>query len=111
MAAIEEVEQSSMMNHVQLTNALSHVHPKITLTYAQSLDGGIALCGNKAVALSGVDSLAMTHRKVGLMWMMLNVDRLRAMHDGIMIGGRTVVSDNPRLTGWMSWLWCVCWIY
>ncbi|MFP3853906.1 MAG: RibD family protein [Anaerolineales bacterium] len=59
--------------------------PFVTLTYAQSLDGSIAAHANQRLLLSGQESLMMTHR-------------LRALHDGIMVGVGTVLADNPQLT-------------
>ncbi|KAJ1937492.1 2,5-diamino-6-(ribosylamino)-4(3H)-pyrimidinone 5'-phosphate reductase [Kickxella alabastrina] len=59
----------------------------VTLTYAQSLDGKIAL-PNHQLLLSGTSSMAMTHR-------------LRTLHDGILVGIGTVLCDNPRLTARM----------
>lgn len=60
------------------------MRPFVTLTYAQSLDGCIALRGQRT-ALSGPESLKMTHQ-------------LRADHDAILIGIGTVLIDNPSLT-------------
>ena len=59
--------------------------PFVTLCYAQSLDGCLAATQGKPLALSGVETLTLTHR-------------LRATHDAVMIGIGTVLSDNPRLT-------------
>lgn len=59
--------------------------PWVTLTYAQSLDGCIAARRGQALALSGSQSLALTHQ-------------LRAAHDAILVGIGTVLADNPRLT-------------
>lgn len=59
--------------------------PLCTLAYAQSLDGCIALHPMSPLALSGRESMALTHR-------------LRAAHDAILVGIRTVLADNPRLT-------------
>jgi len=58
--------------------------PFITLTYAQSLDGSIALESGTPLSISGEQALQFTHR-------------LRALHDGILIGIGTVLSDDPRL--------------
>lgn len=65
----------------------SPARPFVTLTYAQSLDGSIALhaAGNHALRLSGTESMELTHR-------------LRAMHQGILVGVDTVIADNPSLT-------------
>jgi 3,4-dihydroxy 2-butanone 4-phosphate synthase/GTP cyclohydrolase II len=59
--------------------------PFVTLTYAQSLDGSIAARSGRPLALSGPESMALTHR-------------LRAVHDAILVGIGTVLADNPRLT-------------
>ncbi len=59
--------------------------PLVTLTYAQSLDGSIAQLRGTPLRLSGPASLKMTHR-------------LRAMHDGILVGIGTLLSDDPKLT-------------
>jgi riboflavin-specific deaminase-like protein len=67
--------------------------PFVTLTFAQSLDGKIAIQGSSDICrrsssnlpLSGPDSKRMTHA-------------LRSMHDAILIGGKTLSIDNPRLT-------------
>ncbi|KAJ2357662.1 2,5-diamino-6-(ribosylamino)-4(3H)-pyrimidinone 5'-phosphate reductase [Coemansia erecta] len=58
--------------------------PAITLTFAQSLDGKIALPG-QPLLLSGSESMAMTHR-------------LRALHNGILVGVDTVICDDPQLS-------------
>lgn len=59
--------------------------PWITLSYAQSLDGSIALGQGEQTFLSGEAASKLTHG-------------LRAAHDGILVGRRTVEADNPRLT-------------
>ena len=59
--------------------------PFVTLSYAQSLDGSIALRSDEPLALSGEDSLRLTHQ-------------LRSIHDGILVGIGTVLSDDPQLT-------------
>lgn len=65
--------------------------PHVTLTFAQSLDGCIGLSSsddknkNKPIALSGPESLTMTHI-------------LRNAHDAIMVGIGTVMADDPSLT-------------
>jgi riboflavin-specific deaminase-like protein len=59
--------------------------PRVTLSYAQSLDGSIAFCRGKPLGLSGSHSQQMTHQ-------------LRAAHDAILVGIGTVLADNPRLT-------------
>jgi GTP cyclohydrolase II len=59
--------------------------PTITLSYAQSLDGSIALNRGTPYALSGSQSQVLTHQ-------------LRAANDAILVGINTVVSDDPYLT-------------
>ncbi|MEJ2672041.1 MAG: GTP cyclohydrolase II, partial [Deltaproteobacteria bacterium] len=58
--------------------------PFVTLSYAQSLDGSIADRPGRPLALSGSQSMAMTHG-------------LRASHEAILVGIGTVLADNPRL--------------
>lgn len=59
--------------------------PFVTLSYAQSLDGSIAMRCDEPLALSGEESLRLTHQ-------------LRSIHDGILVGIGTVLSDDPQLT-------------
>ena len=65
--------------------------PFVTLTFAQSLDGKIALKDrnddslSSNLPLSGKESLLLTHG-------------LRSVHDAILVGGRTLSTDNPRLS-------------
>ena len=59
--------------------------PFVTLSYAQSLDGCIAAKRGQPLALSGPQSLTLTHQ-------------LRSAHDAIMVGIGTLLADNPRLT-------------
>ena len=58
--------------------------PRITISYAQSLDGSIAARPGEPLRLSGSRSLELTHR-------------LRAEHDAILVGIGTVLADDPRL--------------
>ena len=58
--------------------------PFVTLTYAQSLDGSIASDAGTPLPISGEAALDFTHR-------------LRALHDGILVGIGTILSDDPRL--------------
>jgi 3,4-dihydroxy 2-butanone 4-phosphate synthase/GTP cyclohydrolase II len=59
--------------------------PFVTLSYAQSLDGSIALEPGQPCALSGEEALRLTHA-------------LRAVHDGLLVGIGTVLADDPQLT-------------
>jgi GTP cyclohydrolase II len=67
------------------TRLRRETHPLVTLSYAQSLDGSIALERGAPLALSGMESTRMTHR-------------LRVAHDAIIVGIGTVESDDPQLT-------------
>ena len=59
--------------------------PFVTLSYAQSLDGSITRQRGEPMAISGEESLTLTHQ-------------LRASHDAILVGIGTVRADDPRLT-------------
>jgi diaminohydroxyphosphoribosylaminopyrimidine deaminase/5-amino-6-(5-phosphoribosylamino)uracil reductase len=59
--------------------------PAVTLAWAQSWDGSIALHAGKALALSNPRALRLTHQ-------------LRSLHDGILVGIGTVLADDPQLT-------------
>ena len=59
--------------------------PFVTLSYAQGWGGSITTKQGHAVALSGPESTSLTHQ-------------LRSLHDGILIGIETVLSDDPQLT-------------
>jgi riboflavin-specific deaminase-like protein len=59
--------------------------PRITLSWAQTLDGRLATVSGSSQWISGPESLRMVHQ-------------LRATHHGIMVGAGTVARDNPRLT-------------
>lgn len=63
--------------------------PRVTLSFAQSLDGSLAARRGAPLALSSSESMHLTHR-------------LRAAHGAahgaILVGVGTVLADNPRLT-------------
>ncbi len=73
----------------RLTHAGERPHPEampsVTLSYAQSLDGSIAAEAGKPFQLSNPISQALTHQ-------------LRSMHDAVLVGINTLLSDDPRLT-------------
>ncbi len=72
------------LTDVQQTSAPAD-RPFVTLSYAQSLDGSIALHDREPLVLSGPEALRLTHQ-------------LRSMHDGILVGIGTVLADDPQLT-------------
>ena len=60
--------------------------PFITITYAQTLDGMIGFHGGSSnIPISSHSSLLLTHG-------------LRSIHSAILVGGNTLLLDNPRLT-------------
>lgn len=59
--------------------------PVVTVSWAQSADGSIAAAGGARTAISGPESMAFTHA-------------LRAMHDAILVGITTVLTDDPQLS-------------
>jgi len=59
--------------------------PFVTLSYAQSWDGSITTRTGETLALSGTEATRLTHQ-------------LRSLHDGILVGVGTVLSDDPQLT-------------
>lgn len=63
----------------------SDCRPFVTLSYAQSWGGSITTKQGQTVALSGTDSKRLTHQ-------------IRSLHDGLLVGIETVLSDDPQLT-------------
>lgn len=59
--------------------------PAVTLSWARSVTGAIAAADGARTALSGPESLLLIHR-------------LRAMHEAILVGIQTVLSDDPLLS-------------
>jgi 3,4-dihydroxy 2-butanone 4-phosphate synthase/GTP cyclohydrolase II len=59
--------------------------PVLTLAWAQSVDGAIALRRGEPTALSGPESRVFTHS-------------LRSIHAGILVGVGTVLADDPLLS-------------
>jgi 3,4-dihydroxy 2-butanone 4-phosphate synthase/GTP cyclohydrolase II len=59
--------------------------PFVTLSYSQSLDGSVAISRSSPLSLSCRKSLEMTHE-------------VRSLHDAVLVGINTVVSDDPQLT-------------
>jgi len=63
----------------------SDSRPFITLAWAQSWDGSITTRCGETLSFSGEESMRLTHQ-------------LRSLHDGILVGIGTVLSDDPQLT-------------
>ena len=59
--------------------------PAVTVTWARSAAGAIAAADHRPLALSGPQSMEMTHR-------------LRAAHHAILVGIATVIADDPLLS-------------
>jgi diaminohydroxyphosphoribosylaminopyrimidine deaminase / 5-amino-6-(5-phosphoribosylamino)uracil reductase len=59
--------------------------PFVTLKYAQSLDGRLATKTGNSQWISSPESLIFAHR-------------LRAINDAVIVGRKTVETDNPKLT-------------
>lgn len=59
--------------------------PFVTLSYAQSWDGSITTRAGESLGLSCPESMRLTHQ-------------LRSLHDGILVGIGTVLTDDPQLT-------------
>jgi len=72
MTAVDQIEQPDG-------------RPFVTVGYAQSLDGSIAIRRGERTQISGPESACLTHQ-------------LRANHDAILIGIGTVLADDPLLT-------------
>jgi len=58
--------------------------PFVTLCYAQSWDGSLTTAAGTSLALSSPAATSLTHQ-------------LRSLHDGILVGIGTVLSDDPQL--------------
>ena len=59
--------------------------PVVTVTWAQSAHGAIATAEGRPLRLSGPESMILTHR-------------LRAAHEGILVGIQMVIADDPLLS-------------
>lgn len=82
MSLNQQIE--SWLSFQTKTFQLTH-RPFITLSFAQSWDGSITTSKGEAVALSCIESNKLTHQ-------------LRSLHQGILVGIETVLSDDPALT-------------
>lgn len=71
--------------HASVAASGRYKRPHVTLCYAQSWDGSITTQPGQTLALSSDAGMRMTHQ-------------IRSLHDGILVGINTVLSDDPRLT-------------
>ncbi|CCI44199.1 unnamed protein product [Albugo candida] len=85
MDELERIRREFDDAMVHWANDKGSKYPMITLTYAQSIDGCIAVRKGSPTTLSGSSSMTMTHM-------------LRTLHQGIVIGIESLLSDNPSLT-------------
>ncbi|MBD3427043.1 MAG: GTP cyclohydrolase [Candidatus Omnitrophica bacterium] len=79
------MKTSAAQEHNTGNKTVPRTRPFVTLSYAQSLDGCIALSPGCPCPLSSENSLKITHR-------------LRSEHDAILIGIGTALADDPTLT-------------
>jgi riboflavin-specific deaminase-like protein len=71
---------------VSSRNTFQPTHrPFVTLAYAQGWDGSITTRRGDVLPLSGTESNRLTHQ-------------IRSLHDGILVGVGTVLTDDPKLT-------------
>jgi 2,5-diamino-6-(ribosylamino)-4(3H)-pyrimidinone 5'-phosphate reductase len=77
-------ESAETQTPIPTRTAKPHSLPFVTLTYACSLDGMIALAPGVRTSLSGPETKSMTHY-------------LRLKHDAILVGAGTAVADAPSL--------------
>lgn len=87
ITGILEEEGKDLLKHFLYFH--QHQKPYITLKFAQTKDGFIGLNGTE-IAISNQLSKRYVHK-------------LRAQHQGILVGKNTVLTDNPQLT---SRHWC-----
>lgn len=82
-----EVSTDHLLRHVEASIRRDESSGRgcVTLAYAQSLDGSIASHAGATTFIGCHQSRVLTHR-------------LRAMHDGVMVGVNTVLVDDPQLT-------------
>lgn len=77
-------QEGRKLNQAFITYFEAH-RPMITLKWAQSADGFLAAADGKPVHLSNQETDMLVHR-------------LRATHMAILVGGKTVETDDPSLT-------------
>jgi riboflavin-specific deaminase-like protein len=72
------------LDRLQRGYAAGNARPFVTASFAISADGCLSHARGRASRISGPESLRMTHQ-------------LRAMHDAVLVGVGTVLSDDPQL--------------
>jgi 3,4-dihydroxy 2-butanone 4-phosphate synthase/GTP cyclohydrolase II len=75
----------SLAEHLSAQRRGTSERAFVTLSYSQSLDGSIAVSRSTPCSLSCRKSLEMTHM-------------VRSLHDGVLVGINTILSDDPQLT-------------
>ncbi len=78
-------ERACRIQHRGFLSVIERGRPFVTLKLASSLDGRIATAGGQSRWITGERARAAVHR-------------LRARVDAVLIGSRTAITDNPRLT-------------
>jgi 3,4-dihydroxy 2-butanone 4-phosphate synthase/GTP cyclohydrolase II len=73
-----------LIDQLLLARGTRQALPFVTLTYAQSMEGSIAVNAGVPFALSSQPALTLTHY-------------LRAHHDGLLVGVNTLLADDPQL--------------
>jgi 3,4-dihydroxy 2-butanone 4-phosphate synthase/GTP cyclohydrolase II len=75
----------SLAEHLAAQRCATAERAFVTLSYSQSLDGSIAVSRSTPYSLSCRRSLEMTHM-------------VRSLHDGLLVGINTILTDDPQLT-------------
>ncbi len=73
-----------LINRLKAHSQKVQEQPFVTLSYAQSIDGSIAVHDGDSCSLSCGESMEMTH------W-------LRTRHDALLVGVNTILVDDPQL--------------
>ena len=85
LTAVGVLEEKARLLNEQFITRVARRRPLVTVKMAQSLDGRIAAAGGRSRWISGPAARRWGHR-------------LRAQNDAVLVGVKTVLADNPRLT-------------